>query len=328
MTDLTKDEVSAVAQKAGCAWLYEPLAQRFAALCRAPLVAEVERLKKDLSTVDVILEECKMDWSGDVTQIKAEHVHGLLALQADRDDWKARAEAAGAELARVRAVPSIKQFTGAIHAGQKQRPGESNKGTSQIPWTHTVGACAEVGNGANEHLQYRVGQTNAERSDHQCNSGCSGVSSGGAVCSQVTPPQPAAQEQTSAVPVVRQMVEALERKLPGGKQTDDFESSRIGDYNQGWNDYRKAVKKMFKNINMNSSENSNPDAYLYSLEYGEKVVDTKVSIHQLNYPFGVAGADYLVRNDDGVSYVRQTKLYAALSRALAAGQKFIKENGK
>lgn len=112
--------------------------------------------------------------------------------------------------------------------------------------------------------------------------------------------------------------EALERKLPGGKQTDDFESSRIGDYNQGWNDYRKAVKKMFKNINMNSSENSNPDAYLYSLEYGEKVVDTKVSIHQLNYPFGVAGADYLVRNDDGVSYVRQTKLYAALSRAQAA----------
>jgi len=125
-----------------------------------------------------------------------------------------------------------------------------------------------------------------------------------------------------------ELPEALERKLPGGKQTDDFESSRIGDYNQGWNDYRKAVKKMFKNINMNSSENSNPDAYLYSLEYGEKVVDTKVSIHQLNYPFGVAGADYLVRNDDGVSYVRQTKLYAALSRALAAGQKFIKENGK
>ena len=141
-----------------------------------------------------------------------------------------------------------------------------------------------------------------------------------------TTPKPAAQESPSAVPVVDMLVEALERKLPGGKQTDDFESSRIGDYNQGWNDYRKAVKKMFKNINMNSSENSNPDAYLYSLEYGEKVVDTKVSIHQLNYPFGVAGADYLVRNDDGVSYVRQTKLYAALSRALAAGQKFIKEN--
>ena len=131
--------------------------------------------------------------------------------------------------------------------------------------------------------------------------------------SHALPAQPAEPAKDVGV-----LVEALERKLPGGKQTDDFESSRIGDYNQGWNDYRKAVKKMFKNINMNNSENSNPDAYLYSLEYGEKVVDTKVSIHQLNYPFGVAGADYLVRNDDGVSYVRQTKLYAALSRAQAA----------
>ena len=87
-------------------------------------------------------------------------------------------------------APLIKQIMEAICAGQKQRSGKSNKGTSQIPWTHTVGACAEVGNGANEHLQYRVGQTNAERSDHQCNSGCSGVSSGGAVCGQVAP-QPA-----------------------------------------------------------------------------------------------------------------------------------------
>ena len=44
---LTKYEVSAVAQKAGCAWLHEPLAQRFATLCRAPLVAELEQAKKD-----------------------------------------------------------------------------------------------------------------------------------------------------------------------------------------------------------------------------------------------------------------------------------------
>ena len=42
-----KYEVSAVAQKAGCAWLHEPLAQRFATICRAPLVAEVEQAKKD-----------------------------------------------------------------------------------------------------------------------------------------------------------------------------------------------------------------------------------------------------------------------------------------
>jgi hypothetical protein len=54
-----------------------------------------------------------------------------------------------------------------------------------------------------------------------------------------------------------------------------------------------------------------PAAWMYTLEYGEKVADTKVSRHQLNYPFGVCGADYLRRNDDGVSYVRQTPLYAA-----------------
>ena len=297
MTTLSKDEVVKMAREAGA--IIDPrwgiasnigtaTFERFAPLCRAPLVAEVERLKKDLSTVDVILEECKMDWSGDVTQIKAEHAHELLALQADRDDWKARAEAAEAELARVRAGEPFGWYSAK----------EDDFMLDKIRKTHER---------LNSHT-HRIGKYD--------------------LALYTAPPQPAAQEQTSAVPVVRQMVEALERKLPGGKQTDDFESSRIGDYNQGWNDYRKAVKKMFKNINMNSSENSNPDAYLYSLEYGEKVVDTKVSIHQLNYPFGVAGADYLVRNDDGVSYVRQTKLYAALSRALAAGQKFIKENGK
>ena len=49
-------------------------------------------------------------------------------------------------------------------------------------------------------------------------------------------------------------------------------------------------------------------AYLYTLEYGGTAVDSKTSVCQLNYPFGVCGADYLARNDDGVSYVKQTKL--------------------
>ncbi len=38
-----------------------------------------------------------------IDELRAEHAHELIALQADRDDWKARAEAAEAELARVRA---------------------------------------------------------------------------------------------------------------------------------------------------------------------------------------------------------------------------------
>ena len=69
MTDLTKDEVSAVAQKAGCAWLHEPLAQRFAALCRAPLVEENAALKQ-------------------AHEINADT---LNAMQVEIDDWKARA---------------------------------------------------------------------------------------------------------------------------------------------------------------------------------------------------------------------------------------------
>ena len=53
-----------------------------------------------------------------------------------------------------------------------------------------------------------------------------------------------------------------------------------------------------------------PVAWMYTLEYGDTVVDKKVSLSQLNYPFGVCGADYLRENSDGMSYVRQTLLYA------------------
>ncbi len=52
-----------------------------------------------------------------------------------------------------------------------------------------------------------------------------------------------------------------------------------------------------------------PVAYLYTLEYGETVAGRRLSEHQLNYPFGVCGSDYLAQTDDGVSYVRQTPLY-------------------
>lgn len=34
-------------------------------------------------------------------------------------------------------------------------------------------------------------------------------------------------------------LEEVEKKVPGGKHTDKWESCRIADYNQGWNDYRK-----------------------------------------------------------------------------------------
>jgi hypothetical protein len=44
----------------------------------------------------------------------------------------------------------------------------------------------------------------------------------------------------------RQCVEALKTKLPGGRITDKWESSRIADYNHGWNDYRKSIRNMLK----------------------------------------------------------------------------------
>ena len=52
-------------------------------------------------------------------------------------------------------------------------------------------------------------------------------------------------------------------------------------------------------------------AFLYTLEYGSSVADRRVSPYRLNYPFGVCGADYQRSNEDGVSYVRETPLYAA-----------------
>ena len=50
---------------------------------RTALQSAIEALQKEVSTLDVLLEECKMDWSGDVTQLKAEHKHEIEALQAE-----------------------------------------------------------------------------------------------------------------------------------------------------------------------------------------------------------------------------------------------------
>jgi hypothetical protein len=58
------------------------------------------------------------------------------------------------------------------------------------------------------------------------------------------------------------------------------------------------------------SDEQKPVAWMYTLEYGDTVANKKVSLSQLNYPFGVCGADYLRENSDGMSYVRQTLLYA------------------
>ena len=75
-----------------------------------------------------------------------------------------------------------------------------------------------------------------------------------------------------------------------------------------------------------------PVAWLYTLEYGHHVANTLVSEVQRNYPFGVCGADYRAKNEDGISYVRQTPLHtadqlaAAVLRAREACAKLCEEN--
>lgn len=39
-----------------------------------------------------------------------------------------------------------------------------------------------------------------------------------------------------------------ENAMPGGKYTDKWESSRVADYNRGWNDYRKESHKKLKEL--------------------------------------------------------------------------------
>ena len=194
---LTKDEIIAMAREAGGSQLMRlegeyvdnfqltgnRQIERFTTLCRAPLVAEVERLKADLEQTRVQLaccgvaamqntEESKANrvergaygWSasyGDVCrmvdreiEMRAENarlkddyqnacktvaemhaaavgqivgpnrgvVEDVADLRAERDDWKARAEAAEAEIARVRAlyatppsaVPVVEQLVEAL----------------------------------------------------------------------------------------------------------------------------------------------------------------------------------------------------------------------
>jgi hypothetical protein len=57
--------------------------QESAADTIAALIAELEAVQKERDFLEIINEECKMDWSGDVTQIRAEHTHELEAAQAD-----------------------------------------------------------------------------------------------------------------------------------------------------------------------------------------------------------------------------------------------------
>jgi hypothetical protein len=49
-------------------------------------------------------------------------------------------------------------------------------------------------------------------------------------------------------PPAQQEPVAWRNVIPGGRITDKWESARIADYNQGWNDYRKAAKTALENL--------------------------------------------------------------------------------
>lgn len=98
----------------------------------------------------------------------------LNAMQVEIDDWKARAEAAEAELARVRAGEPFGWYSAK----------EDDFMLDKIRKTHER---------LNSHT-HRIGKYD--------------------LALYTAPPQPAAQEQTSAVPVVRQMVVALDLAAP------------------------------------------------------------------------------------------------------------------
>jgi hypothetical protein len=98
----------------------------------------------------------------------------LAAVKADRDDWKARAEAAEAELARVRAGEPFGWYSAK----------EGDFMLDKIRKSHER---------LNSHT-HRIGKYD--------------------LALYTTPPQPAAQEPTSAVPVVKQLVVALDLAAP------------------------------------------------------------------------------------------------------------------
>jgi prefoldin subunit 5 len=78
-------------------------------------------------------------------------------------------------------APGAQKLIEAITNGQKQRAGKVDQSTAQIPWTHTVGACGEMRDGANQHNEHRARESDADSADNQRHSSGAGVSGTGEV---------------------------------------------------------------------------------------------------------------------------------------------------
>ena len=142
MTIPSKDEIVKMAREAGLWVTGFPTEhiEHFATLCRAPLIAENAALKQ-------------------AHEINADT---LNARQVEIDDWKARAAAAEAELAR------------------------EGEAVAKVVLTKTLGLPTMQWLGLDKQFDLADGQL-----------------------LYTTPPQPAAQEPPSAVPVVEQLLSAL-----------------------------------------------------------------------------------------------------------------------
>jgi prefoldin subunit 5 len=78
-------------------------------------------------------------------------------------------------------APEAPKLIEAITNGQKQRAWKVDQSTAQIPWTHTVGACGEMRDGANQHNEHRARESDADSADNQRHSSGAGVSGTGEV---------------------------------------------------------------------------------------------------------------------------------------------------
>ena len=255
--DLTKDEVIAMAHEADDTIRSKPFTaemlsflERFATLCRAPLVADVERLNADMKQMGV-----------DLSAIQEIHNQQKAKLYADLADWKARAlkaEQAGEPTPNDVVAGALYDFLGYL-TSRRTRVTMSDRDAAGpavdalVDWSKTR----------------KITLEEARVEDWQ---------------NYTTPPQPAAQE-----PV------AWRKKSANGEWVLYYQ-------NVGWKDLSGFEP-------------------LYPIQKSAVPV-----VEQL-----VEALDGLTKtpNDDSPESVAHCILFSGKAiRAIAAGQKFIKENGE
>ena len=237
MTTLSKDEVVKMAREADDTIRSKPFTaemlsflERFATLCRAPLVAEVERLKQ-------------------AHEINADT---LNAMQVEIDDWKARA--LKAEQAEVRLWDS--QWVNVVnhdncYAGWSKEDAinhavkmteqliASNVDQNKLPSVTTPPSAVPSAVPVVEPVAW----------SHGCNALCANIDLWISSCPHCGKPRPAApvpQEQTSAVPVVEQLVEAAKANHQWHVDHDDYGGYLESDLWQQTNDAIAAGQQYLK----------------------------------------------------------------------------------